>query len=104
MERRKGRQGMRCMLCGASRDDSPNPFLCRNCLGTTGLPRVVTVSQLAKLSPGLTEDKLRHYMKRKHENGLQQSGALYTPTSTNSVYIHLDRFEAWFRGEKEEKD
>lgn len=95
----RNRTRERCMLCGRTQaGGSSCPALCPGCAATTNLPRLVTVAQLAALTPGLTEDKIRHYLKRRHENGLAQSGAIYAPHGTNSCYLHLDHFERWFAG------
>ncbi len=60
------------------------------------LPRVVTVSQLAAVVPGLPEPKIRNYLKYRLENGLEKAGVLFGPQGSPSVFIHLDRFERWF--------
>ena len=87
-----------CLLCGRGCTATSIPNICRRCTQTTALPRIVTVTQLAALTPGLTEHKIRHYLKYRKHNGLEEAGALYLPPATNSVFIHLDRFEGWFSG------
>ena len=58
----------------------------------------MTVAQLAALVPGLTEPKVRNYLKFRRENGLDRAGVLYGPPGSPSIFIHLDRFERWFSG------
>jgi hypothetical protein len=87
-----------CVLCGRSTRASNAPNLCKRCCATTPLPRLVTVTQLAAVVPALTEHKIRHFLQRRGENGLEAARVLYVPKGTNSIYIHLDRFERWFSG------